>query len=599
MSPLLLNQRIPKKRKRATFRTLDCETDPFKHGRVPRPFVWGAYEGDSDDYLEFATVDELVAWLARQRTTFYAHNGGRFDYHYLRDHINSDEPIMLINGRIAKARIGLAELRDSLNIFPNTRLKDFDDSTGAKLEIDYALMEPERRNDPNAKAEISRYLKQDCVRLWGVVRRYWDEYGKSLTQAGASMKYWSKKYEIDPPRQTKTQFDRYRRFYYGGRVQCFESGVQKCRFSVADINSAYPFAMLRKHPYSPAAVRERHLPAKDEEIQTSLIELDCNARGCFPWRDPDTNELYFPEDGGRIRRYWVTGWEFLTALELDAITNIHIRTVHTFPARIDFKDYIEHFYNLRAEAKKRGDVAGRTFGKYFMNGLYGKFAANCEKYAEYLIATTDTLKNWCAKGYVVDDLWGERFLMRRDPKKEDLEDATNTRWKYYNVATAASITGFVRAYLFKAMRSCSGVIYCDTDSIAARDTSALNFGDGLGAFKNEGSFDRFAIAGKKLYAFHKAGRELEYDPKDEDDPSWKLACKGVDFVHRADGPQRIEEIARGAEVTYLPEVPTYSVMRPEPVFINRSLRATYKDMSKAPYKMPKFDNSLDPLTIRF
>jgi len=64
------------------------------------------------------------------------------------DHINSDEPVMVINGRLARFRIGECEFRDSLNIFPNTRLADF----GVKNEIDYALMEPDRRTDPNVRA---------------------------------------------------------------------------------------------------------------------------------------------------------------------------------------------------------------------------------------------------------------------------------------------------------------------------------------------------------------------------------------------------------------------------------------------------------------
>ena len=602
-------------RKRTTFRTIDCETDPFHNctdstcpkcqgkGRVPRPFIWGVYEGDDDAYEQFTTVEQLVAFLVRSRGTYYAHNGGKFDYHYLRDYVNSDEPITIINGRLAKFRIGNAELRDSLNLFPNTRLKDFDDSSGAKIEIDYALMEPGVRDDPNIRPQIETYLKQDCVRLWQVVRRYWDDYGKSLTQATASMKYWSKLYEIDPPRQSKTQFERYRRFYYGGRVQCFESGISNCAFSVADINSAYPFAMLRSHPISPSAIKQKHLPADDEEFNTSLIELDCSARGCFPWRDPDTNELYFPEDDGRLRRYFITGWELRCALELDCVSNIFIRDVHVFPDRIDFKRYIEHFYNLREECRKRGDVAGRTFGKYFMNGLYGKFAANCEKYSEYVIATTDSLEKWSALGYVIDKPWGNRFLMARKPREDDLQDTTQTRWKYYNVATSASITGFVRAYLFRAMRKCGGVIYCDTDSIAARDTSALEFGSELGAFKDEGSFDEYAIAGKKLYAFHKAGAPREYDPKNEKDPTWKLASKGVNFGALVDGPERIASLARGLEITHTPEVPTYSVTRDEPTFIARKLVNTFKDMSQAPLKAArpsKFDREgVAPLVLMF
>jgi Vibrio phage DNA polymerase len=589
--------------------TYDSETDPFHNcadadcakchggGRVPQPFAHGVYNGRTQQYEEFDSTEGVVDFFARRKALVYAHNGGKFDYHYLRDFINSDEPIMVINGRLARFRIGECEFRDSLNIFPNTRLADF----GVKNNIDYALMEPEARTDPNTKCEISRYLRQDCVGLWDVVDRYRSRYGKSLTQATASMKYWEKMSELEAPRQTRTQYEKYKPFYYGGRVQCFEAGVADTAFSVADINSAYPFAMLRDHIFSPHAILERHLPPVPE-IYKCLIKLDCTSRGAFPWRDPNTNELFFPDDEGghrnRMRTYTITGWEFLTALELDAITNIHIRQVHTFPKSINFKDYIEHFYAQRMEAKAKGDKAGTIFGKYFMNSLYGKFGANCANYAEYTLSHPDTpeYKHWIAQGYLRYKKWGERWLLERKPSEAELDDITG-KWRFYNVATAASVTGFVRAYLFRALSSCSGLIYCDTDSITARDTRSLAFGSELGHWKDEGRFDRYSIAGKKSYAYHLAGRGDTYDPSEEN-PSWKIACKGVNLSRECCAPQIISSIALGGTYSCSPQVPTYSVTRVQPVFIARDLRNTYKDMSVAPDVGIEVKKELASLAVR-
>lgn len=574
-----------RKKTRGHFRTLDAETDPFKAGRIPQPFLWGLYDGTGEDYQEFSDTQRLADVLSRLGGTVYAHNGGKFDYHYLRDYINSDEPLLIINGRLSKFKIGRTEFRDSLNIFPNTRLADFNDEYGKKYEIDYAKLEPGARDEPNNKAEISLYLRQDCVRLWEIVRRYWDNYGKSITQASSSMKYFEDLYEIKAPRQTKTQYDRYKPFYYGGRVQCFESGVAATRFSVADINSAYPYAMLREHSFAPAASLESHLPP-EPDIYRCLIKLDCTSRGAFPWRDPSTGELFFPDDEAgnrhRLRTYSITGWEFLTALELDAVKNIHIREVHRFNQTMNFQRYIEHFYEQREECRKRGDVAGRIFGKYFMNSLYGKFGANCENYNEYVIATDDSIKGWIAKGFKVYKPWGTRVLMARAPTPEQLNDETSKKWRYYNVATAASVTGFVRAFLFRALSNSSGLIYCDTDSIAARDLGSLDYGDALGQWKKEGEFDSYSIAGKKLYAFHSAGCSLAYDPASTQSPSWKIASKGVNFTAREDGPALITRIAQGAAVEYEPNVPTYSVIREQPRFINRNILRTAKDIAQAP-----------------
>jgi hypothetical protein len=364
--------------------------------------------------------------------------------------------------------------------------------------------------------------------------------------------------------------------------------------------------MLSHHPLSPSAIIQDHLPP-DKEIAKCFIELDCTSRGAFPWKS-DTGEMFFPDDeaGNRnkMRRYFITGYEFLAAIELDLISNIIIRRVHNFPQTVEFKDYIHHFFDKREQARKEKDVAGRIFGKYFMNSLYGKFGANPEKYREYVIASTDSILDWKAKGFVEYKRWGERWLMERAPTQEELSETSGTKWRYYNVATAASVTGYVRAYLLRGIHRCSGVLYCDTDSIAAVDCSRLDFGTELGKFKNEGDFDRYHIAGKKMYAFHKEGKSLEYDPKEEDDDkqNWKIACKGVNFRtvgaviagKRIFGPGLIQHIADGGHVEFEPEVPAFSIARDMPeignqsdsrsegFFINRNIRNTAKDISIAP-----------------
>lgn len=601
---------MSKKNQRRIFWTLDAETDPFLVGREPEPFIWGAYCGENElgveEYYEFFTIDEVVEFFSSKRVVVYAHNGGKFDYqirHHpgrhryfcLRDAINSDEPIMVINGRLAKFRIGEAEFRDSLNILPNTRLEDF----GGKIKIDYTKMEADRRSDPNVFAEIRTYLRQDCKLLWEVVSRYRGEYGCGLTQAGASMKYWSKMYATEAPRQTKAQHDRYRPFYYGGRVQCFRSGTAHENFSVADINSAYPFALLRPHAFSTEGRRQTHLPP-EPKLSQCLITLDATSRGALPWRDPKDGELYFPDDEAgrrhRVRTYRITGWELLAGLELDAIKVVNIREVYYFPQTVDLNQYINHFYEKRLAAIERGDKAEKTFCKYFMNSWYGKCGANPEHYREYVIASADKYNEWRAKGYERSHDWtptqqggvqvgDSRFLMERRPREEDLNDLEG-RWRYYNVATAASVTGFVRAYLFRALSSCSGLLYCDTDSIAARDTSQLRFGNALGEWKHEGVFDHYAIAGKKLYAFHEAGADWDYDPE-ADEPTWKVASKGVNLAKLKDGPQRVIDIAQGGEFKFEPEAPCYSVSRREPIFIGRKLRTTAKDISRAPEVGPE------------
>ncbi len=115
--------------------------------------------------------------------------------------------------------------------------------------------------------------------------------------------------------------------------------------------------------------------------------------------------------------------------------------------------------------------------------------------------------------------------------------------RYYDIVVAASITGFVRAYMFRSMAKCGGLLYCDTDSIAAHDLGELPLGDELGQWDIEANCDRGGIAGKKMYAFH-----------DSEMDTWKTASKGVRFTEK-----EIMRVCAGEHVTYANPVPTFSV----------------------------------------
>jgi hypothetical protein len=558
---------------RRPFWTLDCESDPFKVGRVPQPFIWGLFGGESgEEYHEFDTGAEVVAFLERLNHVVYAHNGGKFDYHYLKEYVNTGslqhpEPISIIAGRLARFKIGECEFRDSMNILPVAL------ATFKKDEVDYAMFEKEERDKPANREKIRRYLQTDCRYLYELIAVHRKENGIALTQAGASMRAWSKSSGIKPPRQSASDYQLYRPFYYGGRVQCFASGVKRTQFKVIDINSAYPFAMLSPHPYSTHGARQAHLPP-DGELHRCLITLKCTARGCFPFRmgeDPTRGDLYFPYDEKTIRRYHVTGYEFIAALKRDAIRNISIETVHYFEETVKFQEFILENWDRRARAKAEGNKALDIICKLLMNSLYGKFASDYAKYKDYMICALDDLIELVRDGWEEDSIWceGKRLIAKAIPEEKH---------RFYNIATAASITGYVRAMLFEALCDVSEPIYCDTDSIAAGDTGSCVMGDGLGAWKLEGEFDEYAIAGKKTYAFHKkgAGAGVECDARG-DYLNYKAACKGVDL-----DPHQITKAALGEKVRHSPEVPTYSVKRERPIFVPRDVKLTAKDIRNVP-----------------
>jgi hypothetical protein len=293
------------------------------------------------------------------------------------------------------------------------------------------------------------------------------------------------------------------------------------------------------------------LPAR-EEISKCFITLRAVSRGAFPYR-LETGELIFPRDRAE-RIYDVTGWELLAAQEMGAVDIKEIVTVHYFRETTDFSGYINHFYMERKAAKKIGDIAGDIFAKLFMNSCYGKFAANPENYHEYLLSSLDNFARHIQEGWIDYHAWGDgRQLLWRPLPIEN--------HRYYNIATAASITGYVRAELFKDLCGVRYPLYCDTDSISAMGVDGLSLGPELGQWKLEKECNAYAIVGKKMYTF-----------RSQDTNEWdKVACKGVQLT-----AEQIIRAAKGEKIRFDPLVPTYSITRPEPRFISRSVRVTAK-----------------------
>ncbi len=543
---------------------------------MPVPFIWGIAL-DTGAYHEFATVAQVLEFIADFDGVLYAHNGGKFDFHFLRDAIESDEPLHIINGRVVKCKIGKCELRDSFSLIP-AKLADF-----SKSEIDYVKLTASERG--KHMPEISDYLKSDCVNLLRMITEFMETYGQHLTQAGASMRYWKKHYAPDKyvPAMSKGQHQTYRPYYFGGRVQPFTTGHAHSDFKVIDINSAYPRAMMEQHIYGTNSLALADLPADKEKWKHCLISLDAVARGCFPFAVKGGS--YYPDDG-EVRRYNVTGWELLAAVELGAVDIANVEIVHYFGETCSFDKYITQFYNQRKDAKARSDKAGDLFSKLFMNSLYGKFGADPENYAEYVVSerSSETYKAWKNAGFEECAQWAGRHLMTR-PLPEDKQ-------KYFNIATAASITGWVRAYLFRSMAACKDVLYCDTDSIACVDTGNLKLGAELGEWKLEAECDEYAIAGKKMYAFHIKGKDrplhikrqmpLRITPErkakwTDDAKCWKLACKGVDLT-----PTQLIDASEGATVEHVATVPNFSIHTDALRFIDRKVKATGKDFKRPP-----------------
>lgn len=564
--------------------TCDCETDPFDGHTIPRPFIWGYYDGRN--YIIFDSTEEFVAFVRDKKIILYAHNGGKFDFMYLLSFvaIHGEVKAQIINGRIVSMKIGKCTLIDSWAAVPQS-LKSI-----KKDEIEYWKMSKEHR--VKYRDEIIAYLRGDCVYLHELMMAYRKAAGTKKTIASNALAH-AKKLGIDPG-TTNFRFDQnYRAFYFGGRTECFKPGTWK-NISVFDIKSSYPRAMQEKHATGSNMHRRDNTDGMTrEEIQRAFIIVSCYADGCFPIRTESVEGLVFPREHNT---YHVTGWEYLAALDLGLIDDVEVMSVRYSDDTISFAEYVAHWFDYKNRHDKKTDPINYTIGKIMMNSLYGKLAQNPEKYHDYKIvpngaplpcATPRPDKNGKCRICFFNDMdhgWthytkfeGKTFHRRESLWKYRKRYGVDWESKplYKNVATGASVTGYARASLLRAIHAVGAehVIYCDTDSLVVTqfaNTAALPQENKIGDWECEISNAPVGhFAGKKLYA-------IDIDPKakccciDRDGacPRHKVVTKGARLTFN-----EIVRVVNGESIIYNPAAPSFSLAQGID-FVPRSIRRT-------------------------
>ena len=325
---------------------------------------------------------------------------------------------------------------------------------------------------------------------------------------------------------------------------------------MVDINSAYPFAMTEDHWFGFEGVAGSEWPKKHKA--QSFYVVDCFSKGVFPERTKIG--ISYPVKKGR---FFVTGWELITAKKLGLVDKLEILICYS-PVQVkSMRLFAQTLYDAKNKAREKGDKEEEFFNKIAVNSGYGKLALNPERFSEVRVTEI----------YDKPKRWEDKEDKENNPDREDWKNCWDDRdrnlsfWKrssyregidkFVNVATAASITGFVRAYLMEAMSKCDGLAYCDTDSIIAKTIRGMKFGNALGEWKLEMEKAQLWIAGKKLYAAK--GRDTNGKI------FWKTAHKGVNL-----SPEKIIEVAKGNPQTMTFDAPTYSLFS-KPKFVTREI----------------------------
>lgn len=523
---------------------MDSETDPFEHGQAIEPFVVGFYDGY--DFMYFWGDDcreRYVAYMEAQTRKYliYAHNGGKFDMMFFLKYLEDDLHIQ--NGRIVRCYIGQHEFRDSYSIIP-VALAKFKGKHQKKdwTEADYQEKMC-KANREKYKAEILDYLQADCLTLYDGVVEFQEEFGTKLTIGSTSMANLQEHHGFSKGSQFYDEF--FRPYYFGGRNQCFASGIIEGDYEIYDVNSMYPYVMKAyDHPISTAYNLNNRITSR-----TTFALIEAKNEGCLPMRTKTGLDFTVPSGRFYASIHEIRAGEETGTLKIQKVLHsIEHKEVSTFGA------FVDHFYAKRLSAKALGRDMRVTFYKLILNSAYGKFAQNPENFKEYNITHDSIIAGCCQPSCPFDcqDHWrlsstnGDYFIWERP----------SSRKLYFNVATAASITAAARAVLLRGLAAATSPIYCDTDSIIAKKLGVNISTTELGGWKPEGKGNRIAIAGKKLYAVFDGQKCI------------KQANKGA-VVTAA----QIVQLAQGAKIGTKNPVPHFKFDGRQS-FVSRTLRAT-------------------------
>jgi len=527
-----------------TLATGDCETDPFEYGLVPMPFVWGFFTPKMG-YVSFwgdgFTREEQAASCAKKFIDFlysldrpyliYMHNGGKFDFMFLLPYIYG--AMKIVNGRILEARIGPHTIRDSYAAVPVSL------ATYKKDDIDYNKLAFDVRDEN--KQEILHYLGGDVRYLNEMMEGFRNEFGNVLTIGTAAMRALKEFHKFEEFTSEQDSF--FRQFYYGGRNQCFDSGVLKGKWKVYDVNSMYPDCMRRMlHPVSATYIETTRFNDK-----TDFVIVEGRNFGGLPIKDPKLHFLNFASESGTYR---VTGHELRAALDTGTFEIDRIVSAFEFTARITFEEFVDTYYTKRLAAKANDEDLLVLFYKLILNSGYGKFCLN-----------SDNFKDWEMTGY--DEILDEPWNMEIQNGDFILWSKPSIQAKFYNVATGASITGAARSQLLRGLAKSTRPVYCDTDSIICESLDADSDSKRLGAWKLESEGDEICIAGKKLYALYHNGSVVT-----DDKGKPKQASKGARLT-----ADQIRKAALGGTELFLNPVPAFK-MNGNHQFVKRNIRKT-------------------------
>lgn len=570
----------------------DTESDPFDNTQtetVIRPFLGIIYTEQhdpiiiwQDDYELFKKELADAFETLTPNYTIYAHNGGKFDFKFMLGQQRGR--IRCKGGAIMEFKFKGHTFRDSLHILPVALARYH------KEKFDYEKLRREVRG--NHRKEIIDYCLSDCKNAHEIVKEFIVKNGFKMSIGQASLALLKKEYAFDRLPEYADKF--MRSFYLGGRTECFANvGEYNGPFELYDVNSMYPFVMSRfEHPIG-------NISSIGNEINehTMFIHLRCRNSGALAVRGVDGRI----DCSKRFGEFYTTIHEYKTALKFDLISEIEILQTVDFEKRSTFSRFVDPLYARRQIVKKALKdfpdelplIREDLILKLLLNNAYGKFAQNWKNFREVFV--TDVGEYPFGPGADGGD-WG---LLRKGELVPNDKGDDYWVWKrkpddgrYYNVATAASITGASRAVLMEAIHLSEKPMYCDTDSLICKslDKTKLIDPSELGAWKHEKTIETLRLGGKKLYGYtyRLSDKDASKALAENDKALIKLNDKYLKSLTKCKGAvltwEQLGLIIQGSVVGTISKGPTIG-MDGNQVYIKKEIQATGRFGPKKNYPL--------------
>ena len=372
---------------------------------------------------------------------------------------------------------------------------------------DWSILE-----QPNGREIWFTYNKQDVKILIDAIQSFIEfieihRLGSfAITQASQSFtafrtKFMKHKIFLDSNEQALSIS---RKAYYGGRVECLKIGKITGTTYKLDINSMYPGVMARG-TFPTKLVSVWNDVSLDEYKERIIGQFKYTAECVINTKTPA-----YPKKDEQGRLIFPTG-TFTANLSTPEIEFaykrndlVSINSIALYEHEPLFKDFVEYFYNLRLEAKAKGDEIESFFLKILMNSLYGKFGQNGRKWKTMdETADEDDIKVWLEIDADTGEIEHYRQIGNVIQLLQKEEESLNS-----HPAIAAHITAQARIDLWTLIEKAGreNVFYCDTDSLFTNKrgldklTNELDDIE-LGKLKNEGETTNCIIRGLKDYVF--------------------------------------------------------------------------------------------------